>query len=40
MDRHTLCKTILASLLLHAGVLAYVAMWGVVPTHLEARRSE
>ena len=36
MDRHTLYVTILASVLLHAGVLSYVVTtWGIVPTLLE-----
>jgi periplasmic protein TonB len=36
MDRHTLYMTIIASVLLHAGVMTYVVMtWGIVPAILE-----
>jgi protein TonB len=36
MDRHTLYMTTVASVLLHAGMLAYVMMtWGIAPTILE-----
>ncbi|MFM9862979.1 MAG: energy transducer TonB [Micropepsaceae bacterium] len=37
MDLSTLYKTIIASVLLHLGLLSYVAStWGIAPAHLEA----